>query len=309
VLEPTRFPYRSIAPRIKSPTFRSLLRTKTPRRRAFLPLVAETPRVAMLTCRLACLMMIAVAQALLSRETHSLQPDVVVLQAVQQEEVAGVGGSHAVLGATWPRPYSGTTVVQGGLQSEYAPPPPPTIASLQSHALALGTTHGFSTTPDDVEPGHCLRLEVHLPKAGRLSVEARSIGGAPLAALYVSEEILMRCPDPGESTQMAAAETAPGPSGYVALDACVREAGRWQIYASGTVGQHSVFNVTASLGDRCAAALLDKRRGWLDSTPPLPVAGWLEVAGWLVGALLALGLLSGLALCLSTPKGKSAQLG
>ena len=264
----------------------------------------------MLACRLACLMMMmAAAQALLSRETHSLQPDVVVLQAVQQEEAAGVGGSHAVIGATWPRPYSGTTVVQGGLQSDYAPPPPPTIASLQSHALPLGTTHGFSTTPDDVEPGHCLRLSVELPKAGRLSVEARSIDGAPLAALYVSEQILMRCPDPGESTQMAAAEPSPGPSGYVALDACAREAGRWQIYASGTVGQHSVFNVTASLGDRCAAAVLDKRRGWLDSTPRLPVAGWLEVAGWLVGALLALGLLSGLALCLSTPRGNNAQLG
>ena len=74
------------------------------------------------------------------------------------------------------------------------------------------------------------------------------------------------------------------------------------------MGQHSVFNVTASLGDRCAAAVLDKRRGWLDSTPRLPVASWLEIAAWLVGALLALGLLSCLALCLSTPKGKSDRL-
>jgi len=275
-----------------------------------LPPPSGTQTNTMPTSRLACLMTIAAGsgQALLSRETHSLQPDEVVLRAVQQEEAGEGSGRHAVIGATWPKPYSGATVVQGGLQSEYAPPPPPTIASLQSHALPLGTTQGFSTTPDDVIPGHCLRLAVDLPTAGRLSVEARSIGGAPLAALYVSEQVLMRCPDPGESTQMAAAEPAPGPSGYVALDACAREAGRWQIYASGTVGQHSVFNVTASLGDRCAAAVLDKKRGWLDSTPRLPVAGWLEVAAWLVGALLALGLLSGLALCLSTPKGKSDRL-
>ena len=253
-------------------------------------------------------MFLAAAQALLSRELHTLQPDVPMLQAVQEEEVAGADRSHAVLGATWGSPLLGTTVVQGGLQSEYAPPPPPAIASLQSHALPLGTTLSFSTTPDDVEPGHCLRLEVQLPKAGRLSVEAQSVDGPPLAGLYVSEQVLMRCPDPSESAQMAAAEPSPSPSGYVALDACAREASRWQIYASGTLGQHSVFNVTVSLGDRCAAAVLEKRQGWLDSPPPLAAPGWLEIAGYLVGALLALGLLSGLALYLSTRKGKSGQL-
>lgn len=258
---------------------------------------------------MALFFVIAAAEALLSRELHTLQPDMApVMQAAQEEETVGVGGSHAVLGATWARPFPGMTVVPGELQSEYAPPPPPTIASLQSHVLPLGTTLGFSTTPDDVVPGHCLRLSVDLPKAGRLSVEARSIGGAPLAALYVSEQVLMRCPNPSESAQMAAAEPVPGPTGYVALDACAREAGQWQIYASGMVGQHSVFNMTTSLGDRCAAAVLDKRRGWLDSTPLLAAPGWLEVAGWLVGALLALGLLSGLALYLSTRKGKSARL-
>ena len=103
-----------------------------PTRRLPPPSAAEPDTTPMQPCRLlACLMTIAAGsgQALLSRETHSLQPDEVVLRAVQQEEAAEVSGRHAVIGAAWPRPDSGATVVQGGLQSEYAPPPPPGSAA------------------------------------------------------------------------------------------------------------------------------------------------------------------------------------
>ncbi len=207
-------------------------------------------------------------------------------------------------GSAWGTPSRGTTVVQGFFTT---PPPPPAIASLQGHALPLGATVEYGTTPDDVVPGHCLRISVDVPKAGRLTVEARPVSGAPLAALYVDQQVLMRCPEPGERTQLAAAEPAAARSSFVSLDACAHAAGQWQIYASGTLGQFSQFNVSAHLGDPCAAGAPDRRRGWLDPASPSPGAmapHWFEVGCWLLAAVLVLAGLTGLAFLLSMRRTK-----
>lgn len=213
------------------------------------------------------------------------------------------------LAATEPRqPAAGTTLTAGGQPSNFLPSPPPAIASLEPHNLQLGTTERFRTTPDDVVPGHCLRIHLDVPRAGRLSVEGRSISDAPLAALYLGQHISPRCPNPDEAWQYAAAEPA-ARTGYVALDACVHAAGKWYIYASGSLGAFSTFNVTTSLGERCVAGATsaDSVRsdaGWHD----MAVAGQPAVTGPInvltlaLLAVLTLALLATLALVFSKRK-------
>lgn len=203
------------------------------------------------------------------------------------------------------QPAAGTTLTVGGQPSNYLPSPPPAIASLEPHKLQLGTTTHFRTTPDDVVPGHCLRLHLDVPKSGRLSVEGRSISDAPLAALYLGQHVSPRCPNPDEAWQYAAAESAAARTGFVALDACVHAAGTWLIYASGTLGGFSTFNVTASLGERCVAGAssVDSARsgaGWHDAAQP--VAGPIDVAVRLAVAVGTLALLAVLALVFSKRK-------
>ena len=287
--------------------------------------------------RSACLTIYLIAYLMANAHAHEAAPDVggfPLLQEAQEELRAapppasmvtqgGLQRSHdpppppviASLSGPrdWGNPATSATVVQGGLLSLYAPPPPPVIrgASLQSAVLPLGATVGYGTTPDDVVPGHCLRISIDVPRAGSLNVEARSVGGAPLAAMHLGEQVLVRCPSdavPGEHPQMAASESAPARSGFVSLDACARRAGQWQLYASGTIGDFSMFNVTARLGDPCVAGT-SHRGGWLDLPPVLPpTPGWIEVACWLVGAVLTLGVLAALALVLSMRRRKGGGL-
>ena len=201
---------------------------------------------------------------------------------------------------------AGTTLTEGGQPSNYLPSPPPAIASLEPHKLQLSTVTRFRTTPDDVVPGHCLRLHLDVPRAGKLSVEGRSISDAPLAALFLGQHMSPRCPNPDEAWQYAAAESAPR-AGFVALDTCVHAAGEWLIYASGSLGAFSTFNVTATLGDRCVAGATstDSVRsgaGWHDPAAQPATAGPVNVLTLALLAVLTLALLAALALVFSKRK-------
>lgn len=136
-----------------------------------------------------------------------------------------------------------------------APSPPPALAALRSVELPIGTTSRFTTTPDDVHPGHCVRLAVDVPTTGVLAVDAHHVGDSHLTALYLSQRAYARCPLPAEAADHAAAETTPSRTGYVSLAACAEEPGRrWYVYAAGPVTGFATFNVSARVGAPCALA-------------------------------------------------------
>ena len=172
-----------------------------------------------------------------------------------------------------------------------APPPPPERALLRSHVLSLGRSYRFLTSPDDVEPGHCLRFAFDLPAPSRLIVDVQRVDEALLAAVFVSEAALGSCPRAETAltnVDVMAAETAPSRSGYVSLAACVPRAGRWHVYASGPPDRVALFNVSARAGAACmSAARLDAH----EPGPLTPIAalGWLSVG---VGALVLLAVLA-----------------
>ena len=99
-----------------------------------------------------------------------------------------------------------------------APSPPPALAALRSVELPIGTTSRFTTTPDDVHPGHCVRLAVDVPTAGVLAVDAHHVGDAHLTALYLSRA-RARCPYP-PGGRPRRRRTTPSRTGYVSLAAC-----------------------------------------------------------------------------------------
>ena len=73
-----------------------------------------------------------------------------------------------------------------------APSPPPALAALRSVELPLGRPATLQTTPDDVHPGHCVRLAIDVPTTGVLAVDAHHVGDSHLTALYLSQRAYAR---------------------------------------------------------------------------------------------------------------------